>query len=46
MRRKLARQSSLVCVRGMLKVDSLLPSDEDLEEKYTDYLIEKYDIGN
>lgn len=42
MRGKLARRSSLARVRGMLRVDGPLPSDHDLEEEYTDYLIEKY----
>ena len=41
-RSKLARQSSLARVRGMLKVDGPLPSDQDLEEEYIEYLIEKY----
>jgi hypothetical protein len=36
------RPSSLARVRGMLKVDGPIPTDEELEEAYTDYLIEKY----
>ncbi|MBE7550782.1 MAG: hypothetical protein HS126_06865 [Anaerolineales bacterium] len=34
--------SSVMRVRGMLKPDSPLPTDEDLVEDYTRYLIEKY----
>lgn len=28
--------------RGMLKTSDPLPTDEEIEEAYTDYLIEKY----
>lgn len=36
------RNSSLARVRGILKTDGPLLSDEDIEDSYTDYLIEKY----
>ncbi len=29
-------------VRGMLKPDGQMPTDEDLKQDYTDYLIRKY----
>ncbi|MBP9500704.1 MAG: hypothetical protein KBF17_00940 [Candidatus Promineofilum sp.] len=35
-------ESSLARVRGMLKPDGPLPSEHELREGYTDYLIEKY----
>lgn len=35
-------ESSLARVRGMLKPDGPLPSERELRDKYTDYLIEKY----
>jgi len=36
------RKASLVDVRGMLKGEGLAPTDEEIENGYTDYLIEKY----
>ena len=33
---------SLVLVRGMLKPDGPMPTDEELKQDYTDYLIKKY----
>ena len=36
------RPSSLDRVRGMLKTNGPAPSDQELEEDYTNYLIEKY----
>jgi hypothetical protein len=33
---------SLALVRGMLKPDGPMPTDEELEQDYTDYLIKKY----
>jgi len=33
---------SLKLVRGMLKPDGPMPTDEELKEDYTDYLIRKY----
>lgn len=35
-------ESSLTRVRGMLKPGGPLPSERELRDKYTDYLIEKY----
>jgi hypothetical protein len=40
--RKVARPASLAEVRGMLKVEGSAPTDEQIENGYTDYLIEKY----
>lgn len=39
---QVARPSSLARIRGMLKVNGPIPSDEALAEDYTNYLIEKY----
>lgn len=36
------RTASLGDVRGMLKVEGSAPTDEEIENEYTDYLIEKY----
>lgn len=36
------RPASLAEVRGMLKVEGPAPTDEEIENGYTDYLIEKY----
>ena len=36
------RTASLADVRGMLKVGGPPPTDEEIENDYTDYLIEKY----
>jgi hypothetical protein len=36
------RSSSLARVRGMLKVDGQLPTDEELSDDYADYLTKKY----
>lgn len=36
------RPASLAEVRGMLKVEGSAPTDEEIENGYTDYLIEKY----
>ena len=33
---------SLKLVRGMLKPDGPMPTDEELKQDYTDYLIRKY----
>ena len=35
-------ESSLNQVRGLLKPDGPLPTDAELADDYTDYLIEKY----
>lgn len=37
-----ASDSSLAQVRGMLKPEGPPPTDEEVEEDYTNYLIEKY----
>ena len=34
--------NSLKLVRGMLKPDGPMPTDEELKEDYTNYLIRKY----
>lgn len=39
---EVGRKSTLARVRGILKVDGPPPSDQDIEDSYTDYLIEKY----
>lgn len=36
------RSSSLARVRGMLKVEGIIPTDQELADEYTDYLFEKY----
>jgi hypothetical protein len=36
------RPSSLARVRGMLKVNGAPPSDDELSDDYTEYLIKKY----
>lgn len=36
------RHSTLARARGLLRTDEPTPSDQDLEETYTDYLIDKY----
>ena len=35
-------ESSVNRVRGMLKPDGPIPSDSELNDEYTDYLVEKY----
>jgi hypothetical protein len=35
-------ESSLVRVRGIFKADGPAPTDQELEDNYTNYLIEKY----
>ena len=36
------QKSTQARVRGILKADGPPPSDQDIEDNYTDYLIEKY----
>lgn len=40
---QVARSSSLVRVRGMLKGEGKLFTEQELADEYTDYLIEKYE---
>ena len=35
------RKSSLALMRGILKPDGAMPTDEELKEDYVDYLIKK-----
>ena len=39
---KLEPKSVLALTRGMIKPDSVMPTDEELKEDYVDYLIKKY----
>ena len=39
---KSTRTSSLERVRGMLKVEGVLPNEQELSDEYTEYLVEKY----